>query len=94
MPFQLIYSSWAAPDLDMADLTAMLAESRTRNQTSGITGVLVLVDGVFFQILEGEKGDVLDLTKRIIVTRGITASMCIASGRPTSAPLPRGAWPT
>lgn len=66
MPFQLIYSSWAAPDLDMADLTAMLAESRTRNQTSGITGVLVLVDGVFFQILEGEKGDVIDLTKKII----------------------------
>lgn len=49
----------------MADLAAMLAESRIRNRAHDITGVLVLVDGVFLQILEGEKGDVLDLMERI-----------------------------
>ena len=65
MPFQLIYSSWAKPDLDMADLALMLAESRVRNNARGITGVLVLVDGVFFQIIEGEKDDVLDLMETI-----------------------------
>ena len=65
MLFQLIYSSWAAPDLSMADLAQMLAESRIRNQARGITGVLILVDGVFLQILEGEKGQVLSLTETI-----------------------------
>ena len=65
MPFQLIYSSWAKPELDMADLALMLEESRVRNSARGITGVLILVDGVFFQILEGEKNDVLDLMETI-----------------------------
>ena len=65
MPFQLIYSSFAASDLAMADLAVMLEESRIRNRARNITGVLVLVDGVFFQILEGEKDDVLDLMERI-----------------------------
>ena len=65
MIFQLIYSSWAASDLDMADLAEMLAESRIRNRARGITGVLVLVDGVFLQILEGEKDTVLDLMETI-----------------------------
>jgi Sensors of blue-light using FAD len=65
MPFQLIYSSWAAPDLAMADLAEMLAESRIRNRAHDITGVLVLVDGVFLQVLEGEKDNVLNLMERI-----------------------------
>lgn len=65
MIFQLIYSSWAAPDLAMADLAGMLAESRIRNRARGITGVLVLVDGVFFQILEGEKDAVIELMETI-----------------------------
>ena len=65
MPFRLIYSSAAAPDLDMDDLQQMLAESRVRNRARGITGVLVYVDGVFLQILEGEKEKVLELMDAI-----------------------------
>src|SRR5450755_3810168 len=65
MPFRLIYSSEAAPDLATPDLEGMLAESRIRNLACGITGVLVFVDGAFLQILEGEKRDVLDLMERI-----------------------------
>jgi hypothetical protein len=65
MPFRLIYSSAAAPDLDMKDLEQMLEESRVRNKARGITGVLVFVDGVFLQILEGEKDTVLALLKTI-----------------------------
>jgi len=49
----------------MEDLAQMLAEFRIRNQAREITGVLLLVDGVFFQILEGEKSNVLDLMKKI-----------------------------
>lgn len=65
MPFRLIYSSEASPDLVTADLEGMLAESRIRNRAHGITGVLVFVDGAFLQILEGEKNDVMDLMERI-----------------------------
>ena len=65
MPFRLIYSSSAAPDLDMTDLEQMLVESRLRNRARGITGMLVLVDGVFLQILEGEQDKVVDLMRTI-----------------------------
>ena len=65
MPFRLIYSSEAAAGLAAAELEQMLAESRIRNRAHGITGVLLLVDGAFLQILEGEKDDVEDLMVRI-----------------------------
>ena len=65
MPFQLIYSSEAAPDLDPVDFEMMLAEFRLRNQARGITGVLVLVEGVFVQVLEGEKERVLQLLRSL-----------------------------
>lgn len=65
MPYRLIYSSEAAPDLVPAELEGMLEESRIRNKAHGITGVLVFVEGAFLQVLEGEKNDVLDLMSRI-----------------------------
>ncbi len=65
MPFRLIYSSEAAPGLAASELEEMLAESRIRNKAHGITGVLLLVEGAFLQILEGEKDDVEDLMERI-----------------------------
>ena len=65
MPFRLIYSSEAAPGLAASELEEMLAESRIRNKAHGITGVLLLVEGAFLQILEGEKDDVEDLMVRI-----------------------------
>jgi len=49
----------------MTDLAAMLKESRARNRAHGITGVLILSDGVFLQILEGEKPEVLQLYENI-----------------------------
>jgi hypothetical protein len=61
----LIYSSEAAPGLAADELEGMLAESRIRNKAHGITGVLLLVEGAFLQILEGEKNDVDSLMERI-----------------------------
>jgi hypothetical protein len=65
MPFRVIYSSEASPGLAAAELEQMLVESRVRNRTHGITGVLLLVEGAFLQILEGEKSDVDNLMERI-----------------------------
>jgi len=55
VPYQLVYSSWASPDLSMPDLEQVLKESRARNRAHGIGGVLILTDGIFLQILEEEK---------------------------------------
>jgi hypothetical protein len=65
MPFRLIYSSEAAPGLAASELEEMLMESRIRNRAHGITGMLLLVEGAFLQILEGEKADVDSLMERI-----------------------------
>jgi len=65
MPYRLIYSSEATGEMARADLAQMLEESRIRNARRDITGVLVFVDGVFLQVLEGEKDDVEDLMESI-----------------------------
>lgn len=65
MPYQVIYSSQAATPLSMADLENILADARAGNQRRGVTGVLVYVDGVFLQILEGEEPVLRALLKNI-----------------------------
>jgi hypothetical protein len=65
MPYRLIYSSEATGEMARTDLEQMLEESRLRNAKRDITGVLVFSDGVFFQVLEGERDDVEDLMDRI-----------------------------
>ncbi len=65
MPYRLIYSSEATEEMSRPDLEQMLVESRLRNTRRHITGVLVFVDGVFLQVLEGERGDVEDLMESI-----------------------------
>lgn len=58
MPYQIMYSSQASAPMTVADLEQILVDARTGNQAHDVTGALVYVDGVFFQILEGER-DVL-----------------------------------
>ncbi len=65
MPFRLIYSSEATGDMPRAELEKMLAQSRARNTMRDVTGVLVFVDGVFLQILEGTREAVLALMEKI-----------------------------
>ena len=61
MAYRLIYSSAATWEMGRGDLEQMLEESRLRNAKRDITGVLVFVDGVFLQVLEGARDDVEDL---------------------------------
>lgn len=65
MPYRLIYSSEATGEMARTDLEQMLRESRLRNTRRDITGVLVFSDGVFLQVLEGEREDVEDLMESI-----------------------------
>jgi len=65
MPYQLVYSSQATQPMTATDLEKILADARVGNETRNVTGVLIYVDGVFFQILEGDKDVVVALMKSI-----------------------------
>jgi hypothetical protein len=65
MPYQIFYSSQATADMSVADLEQILVDARAGNAARNVTGVLVFVDGVFLQILEGERDTVLGLMSSI-----------------------------
>lgn len=48
-----VYNSAAAVDFSESDLLELLEKSRNKNAANGVTGILLFVDGCFFQILEG-----------------------------------------
>ena len=65
MLYQMTYSSQASQPLDAADLEQILVDARTGNEARDVTGALVYADGVFLQVLEGEREVLEDLVERI-----------------------------
>ena len=65
MLFQAIYSSRSTTPLSRSDLEAILDDARQGNEARGVSGALVYVDGVFLQVLEGEREAVLTLLESI-----------------------------
>ena len=65
MPHQIMYSSQATEPMTVTGLEEILTDARTGNQTRNVTGALVYVDGVFFQIIEGDKDVVYKLMASI-----------------------------
>jgi len=65
MPYQIMYSSQATQPMTVADLEEILVDARTGNEKRNVTGALVYVDGVFFQLLEGEEAAVRTLMASI-----------------------------
>jgi hypothetical protein len=64
--FNLVYCSRAAAGTN-ADMVKRIVEAAQRvNLENGITGLLVLGDGVFFQWLEGPRAPLLALLDRLI----------------------------
>jgi Sensors of blue-light using FAD len=49
-----IYASRATVALSEAAIQALLVRARARNESRGITGILLFIDGSFFQVLEGD----------------------------------------
>lgn len=62
---RLIYSSYANDDLTYQDLKEIMAKSEVNNQGDGITGLLCYGDGMFLQILEGNRQKVSKTYHRI-----------------------------
>ncbi len=65
MPYQIMYSSQATEPMTVTGLEAILTDARTGNEARDVTGALVYVDGVFFQIIEGDKDVVHNLMASI-----------------------------
>ena len=65
MTYQIIYSSEAATPMQTDDLQELLDHARRSNGAKGITGALVYAEGIFLQILEGDKVLLQDLMAEI-----------------------------
>ena len=65
MTYQIMCSSLAAEPMTAVALEKILADARTGNAARNVTGALIYVDGVFFQILEGDKAVVHELMANI-----------------------------
>ena len=65
MPYQIMYSSQATEPMTATDLEKILTDAQAGNEARNVTGVLVYVDGVFFQILEGDQAVVRNLMANI-----------------------------
>lgn len=63
--YQLLYVSTASWTMSGAELNEILDMSRRNNKRLGVTGLLLHVDNGFLQVLEGEKGAVLEIYSRI-----------------------------
>ena len=55
MLYQIMYSSRAARTLASDDLELILDDARVGNERNAVTGALIFADGIFVQILEGER---------------------------------------
>ncbi|HAC60090.1 BLUF domain-containing protein [Parvibaculum sp.] len=65
MVFQIAYMSAALPGLTDADVHGILKASNTNNRRDGLSGMLLLIDGTFFQVLEGQRERVEETYRRI-----------------------------
>ena len=63
---QCIYASLAASFFKEQDLSALLAQARDANARRGLTGMLLYIEGTFFQVLEGETDDVDFIYEKIL----------------------------
>jgi len=61
----LAYSSVGSRRFAQSDLVDLLSFARKFNESNGLTGMLLYVDGAFFQILEGSTATLHDLYSRI-----------------------------
>lgn len=61
----LIYNSAATEEFSNEALAVLLAKARNKNAALGITGMLLYVDGCFFQVLEGPEDAVNGLAEKI-----------------------------
>jgi hypothetical protein len=65
MLHQLLYVSVETSPYTKEELVSLLKQSRKKNTTLGVTGILLYYKKHFFQVLEGEKDVIFDLFRMI-----------------------------
>lgn len=66
MLVQLTYASRISKALASEDIKNILQQSQTNNQADGVTGALCLSNGIFLQILEGDRNTVNSVYHKIL----------------------------
>lgn len=66
MLVQLTYASRVSKTLDSEDIKNILQRSQANNQIDGVTGALCLSNGIFLQILEGDRNTVNRVYHKIL----------------------------
>jgi len=64
-----IYASAATRDFSAAELTELLETARSNNERLGVTGLLLYVEGNFFQVLEGKSSAVKQIYEKILMDK-------------------------
>jgi len=65
MRYAIVYVSTASQNLEKDEIEGILNTSKEWNNDNNITGLLLFSGGNFFQIIEGEKGKILELFEDI-----------------------------
>jgi hypothetical protein len=65
MPYQIVYTSVEGHEMRPPQLADLLKAVREKNERLGVTGLLLYRDGVFLQVLEGERDTVEALYEKI-----------------------------
>ncbi|MEM8922729.1 MAG: BLUF domain-containing protein [Actinomycetota bacterium] len=85
---QLVYASSATRPFSEAELTELLEKARAKNESLGITGMLLYCDGCFIQAIEGDPEDVDRLYQRISRDRRHANPMLLYKGTQTERSFP------
>ncbi|RYY06510.1 MAG: BLUF domain-containing protein [Sphingobacteriaceae bacterium] len=76
----LIYSSYARIEFNQADLKVLLIQSREKNKQSGVSGMLLFLNGKFIQFLEGEEKEIKSLYAKISQDKRHTSVVLLKEG--------------
>jgi len=63
----LTYFSKISKGVKSEDVADILKKARVKNRKNNITGLLLFRSRIFFQLIEGEKKDVLDIFQKIAI---------------------------
>ena len=63
----ICYVSTANKELSESDISLLFKTVRQKNNTIGVTGILMFSEGNFFQIMEGEHDTIISLFNKIKV---------------------------
>lgn len=86
--YYLIYISTAVKLLTEEELRSILIASRKKNTAKNITGLLLYSEGVFIELLEGDKMEVILAYKKIEIDREHKNLIILSTGESTGRIFP------